>query len=64
MDGVGVMITLTLTAYSGATKKIDFLTESEIKQFISALPNKLDKEITMKVECDLLGISGHLRGLN
>lgn len=56
------MITLTLTSYNGNTKKMPFLTESKLREFISALPSHLNKNTSLKVECDLLAINGTIRG--
>ena len=56
------MITLTLTSYNGNTKKMPFYTEAQVNKFISALPSQLSKNTSLKVECDLLAISGTIRG--
>jgi hypothetical protein len=56
------MITLTLTSYNGNTKKMPFYTEKQVRSFISALPSQLNKTTSLKVECDLLAISGTVRG--
>ena len=56
------MITLTLTSYNGNTKKMPFVTEQKLREFISALPSQLNKSISLKVECDLLAINGTIRG--
>jgi hypothetical protein len=56
------MITLTLTSYNGNTKKMPFYNELQVKEFISALPSRLNKNTSLKIECDLLSISGTVRG--
>lgn len=56
------MITLTLTSYNGNTKKMPFYNELQVREFISALPSRLSKNTSLKVECDLLAINGTIRG--
>ena len=56
------MITLTLTSYNGNTKKMPFYTKQQVQEFISALPSRLSKNTSLKVECDLLAINGTIRG--
>jgi len=56
------MITLTLTSYNSNTKKMPFITEQKLREFLSALPSQLNKSTTLKVECDLLAINGIIRG--
>jgi len=56
------MITLTLTNFSGTSKKMEFDSESNVHKFISNLENNLDTSQAVKVTCDVLGISGILRG--
>ena len=56
------MITLTLTSYNGNTKKMPFYNEQQVRKFISSLPSQLNKTTSLKVECDLLAISGTIRG--
>jgi len=56
------MITLTLTSYNGNTKKMPFITESKLREFLSALPSQLNKSTSLRVECDLLAINGTIRG--
>lgn len=58
------MITLTLTSYNGNTKKMPFYTKQQVQEFISALPSRLSKNTSLKVECDLLAINGTIRGEN
>ena len=62
--GEQLMITLTLTSYNGNTKKMPFYTEAQVKDFISALPSRLGKNTSLKVECDILAINGTVRGEN
>jgi hypothetical protein len=56
------MITLTLTSYHGNTWKMPFVTELELRDFLSALPSRLNKNTSLKVECDILSINGTIRG--
>ena len=56
------MITLTVTSYNGNTKKMPFYTKQQVQEFISALPSRLSKNTSLKVECDLLAINGTIRG--
>jgi hypothetical protein len=56
------MINLTITFVSGNTKKMSFDNKNHVEQFIAALPNNLDSTTSLHVRCDLLGISGIVRG--
>jgi hypothetical protein len=56
------MITLTLTSYNGNTKKMPFYSKQQVLDFLSALPSRLSKNTSLKVECDLLAINGTIRG--
>ena len=56
------MITLTLTSYNGNTKKMPFYSKQEVLDFLSALPSRLSKNTSLKVECDLLAIRGTIIG--
>jgi hypothetical protein len=56
------MINLIVTFVSGNTKKMSFANKAQVEQFISALPNNLPATTSLHVRCDLLGISGIVRG--
>jgi hypothetical protein len=56
------MIKVTLTSYNGNAKHLPFYSAEQVHNFISALPAHLNKNTSLKVECDLLAISGTLRG--
>jgi hypothetical protein len=57
-----IMIKLTLTSFSGSRKAISFATPAQVQTYIGALPNALPKSVTLQVECDVLGISGVVKG--
>jgi hypothetical protein len=56
------MIKLTLTTFSGSRKAISFATPAQVRSYIGALPNALPKTTSLQVECDVLGISGVVKG--
>ncbi len=56
------MIKVTLTSYNGNTKHLPFYSAEQVHSFISALPAQLEKSTSLKLECDLLAISGTIRG--
>jgi hypothetical protein len=56
------MITVRLTSYNGNTKAMPFYTEAQVRKFIATLPSHLNKNTSLKLECDLLAISGTIRG--
>ena len=56
------MIKVRLTSYNGNTKQLPFYSIEQVNNFISALPAHLDKTTSLKLECDLLGINGTIRG--
>jgi len=56
------MIKVTLTSYNGNAKHLPFYNVEQVRSFISALPAQLNKTTSLKLECDLLGISGTIRG--
>ena len=47
---------------SGQTKKVNLTTKGATLDFIKSYPNHLDKGVRVKLECDLLGISGYVSG--
>ena len=54
--------TITLETFSGSTKKINLSSKGQVAQFINTYPNTLPVGVSVKVSCDMLGISGTLRG--
>ena len=56
------MIKVTLTSYNGNAKHLPFYSVEQVHNFLATLPSHLDKSVSLKVECDLLAISGTLRG--
>ena len=54
--------TINLETYNGATKKINLPSKGAVAQFINTYPNQLPVGISVKLDCDALGIRGTLRG--
>jgi len=54
--------TIRLETYNGATKKINLPSKGAVAQFINTYPNQLPVGISVKLDCDALGIRGTLRG--
>jgi hypothetical protein len=54
--------TIRLETYNGATKKINLPSKGAVAQFINTYPNQLPAGISVKLDCDALGIRGTLRG--
>ncbi len=54
--------TVNLETYNGSTKKINLASKGAVAQFINTYPNQLPVGVSVKVACDMLGISGTLRG--
>jgi hypothetical protein len=54
--------TINLETYNGATKKINLASKGAVAQFINTYPNQLPVGVSVKVACDVLGVSGTLRG--
>ena len=59
---VKMTYTITLETFSGSTKKIALASRGAVAQFISTYPTQLPVGVSVKISCDLLGISGTLRG--
>ena len=57
------MVQVKLTSFNGNVKRLEFLTSYLANNYIKALPNALPKTVTLQVECDALGISGHIQGV-
>jgi len=54
--------TIRLETYNGATKKINLPSRGAVAQFINTYPNQLPVGVSVKLDCDALGIRGTLRG--
>ena len=54
--------TIKLETFNGATKKINLSTKGQVAEFINTYPNQLPVGVSVKVDCDVLGIRGTLRG--
>jgi hypothetical protein len=54
--------TINLETYNGATKKINLPSKGAVAQFINTYPNQLPVGVSVKLDCDALGIRGTLRG--
>jgi len=54
--------TIRLETYNGAVKKINLSTKGQVADFINQYPNQLPVGISVKLDCDALGIRGTLRG--
>jgi hypothetical protein len=59
---VKMTYTIKLETYSGSVKNIPLSTKGQVADFISNYPNALPVGVSVKVSCDMLGISGTLRG--
>ena len=54
--------TVKLETFNGATKNINLPSRGAVAQFINTYPNQLPVGISVKLDCDALGIRGTLRG--
>ena len=54
--------TVKLETYNGSVKKINLPSKGAVAQFINTYPNQLPVGVSVKLNCDVLGISGTLRG--
>lgn len=54
--------TINLETYNGSTKKINLPSKGAVAQFINTYPNQLPVGVSVKLDCELLGIRGTLRG--
>lgn len=51
-----------LETFSGEVKTISLPSRGAVAQFISTYPKQLPVGISVKFDCDLLGVRGTLRG--
>jgi hypothetical protein len=56
------MYKVKIESYSGVEKIISLPSKGAVAQFVNEYPNNLPKGISVKVSCDVLGVSGTLRG--
>ncbi len=54
--------TVKLETYNGSVKNINLPSKGAVAQFISTYPNQLPVGVSVKLSCDMLGVSGTLRG--
>ena len=54
--------TIKLETYNGAVKNIYLTTKGQVADFINTYPNQLPVGVSVKIACDVLGVSGTLRG--
>ena len=54
--------TIKLETFNGAVKKVNLPSKGAVAQFISTYPNQLPVGVSVKLDCDALGIRGTLRG--
>jgi len=54
--------TIKLETYNGSVKNINLPSKGAVAQFISTYPNQLPVGVSVKLSCDMLGVSGTLRG--
>ena len=54
--------TVKLETYNGSVKNINLPSKGAVAQFINTYPTQLPIGVSVKVACDMLGISGTLRG--
>jgi len=54
--------TVKLETFNGSVKKINLPSQGAVAQFINTYPNQLPVGVSVKLSCDVLGVSGTLRG--
>ena len=54
--------TVKLETFNGAVKNITLPSQGAVAQFINTYPNQLPVGVSVKLDCDALGIRGTLRG--
>ena len=54
--------TIRLETFNGSVSKINLPSKGAVAQFINTYPNQLPVGISVKLDCDALGIRGTLRG--
>lgn len=56
------MYKVKLESFNGSVKTISLPSKGAVAQFISQYPTQLPVGVAVKVSCDMLGVSGTLRG--
>ena len=56
------MYKVKLETYSGVTKEISLPSKGAVAEFVNQYPNNLPVGVSVKMSCDVLGVSGTLRG--
>lgn len=57
------MYTIKLQTFNGQTKEVAFTTKGQVANFINQYPSTLPIGVSVRVSCDVLGVSGILRGV-
>ena len=57
------MYTIKLQTFNGQIKEIAFTTKGQVANFINQYPSTLPIGVSFRVSCDVLGVSGILRGV-
>lgn len=57
------MYTIKLQTFNGQIKEIAFTTKGQVANFINQYPSTLPIGVSVRVSCDVLGVSGILRGV-
>ncbi|MEY3910095.1 MAG: hypothetical protein RIT47_793 [Pseudomonadota bacterium] len=58
------MVKVFLETANGDYRWLEFANAEVVRQFVDELPKKLKRSTAVRVECDLLGIGGIVRGIN
>jgi hypothetical protein len=53
---------IRIETVSGEVKKVNLTTKGAAQDFIKAYPNHLPTGTRVKIDCDLLGVSGYVSG--
>jgi hypothetical protein len=56
------MYKVKIETYSGMVKEISLSSKGAVAKFVNEYPDNLPKGISVKVSCDVLGVTGTLRG--
>ena len=51
------MYKVKIETYSGMVKEISLPSKGAVAQFVNEYPNNLPKGVSVKVSCDILGVS-------
>ena len=57
------MITLKLTTFNGNTKAYHLPNSYSVKFFLEEFAKSLPKDVLVHASCDVLGISGYVKGV-